>query len=116
MRRKLALSSLAVLAVPVLLAMNTGVAAAAGTAPAPDCWSASSQFGCDASAPVTPITWTMTISIFGTSSTSSFSGPLNLHSGCEVRAAYTFSFSYVSGGVTYNSGSTRFLCSSSPPE
>lgn len=115
MRRLLALSSLA-LAVPALLALSGGAASASGTAPAPDCESFSSTFFCDADSPVTPVTWTQTITIFGTVSTSTFSGPTFLHSGCELRAAYTFSFSYVSGGVTFTSGSSRFLCTSNPPE
>ncbi|HEU5331354.1 MAG TPA: hypothetical protein VFU73_01280 [Actinocrinis sp.] len=114
MRRIAVRTSLAVL-VPALLAINAGVAAA-DSAPAPDCESSSSQFFCDAASPVSPVTWTQTISIFGFSSTSTFSGPTILHSGCELRAAYTFSFTYVSGGVTFTSGSTRFICTSSPPE
>lgn len=113
MRRIMALSSLAV-TVPAVLALSTGVAAAA-TAPAPDCMSASSTFACDASAPVSTVTWTMTIAIDGTSSTSSFSASRFLRGNCEVHAAYTFSFSYVSGGVTFKSGSSRFICTSLPP-
>lgn len=115
MRQIAALSSLAAFVLGVL-ALSTGVAAASGTAPAPDCSSASSQFACDASSPVSPVTWTMTISILGTTSTSTFSASRFLRGNCEVRAAYTFSYSYVSGGVTYNSGRSRFLCTSSPPQ
>lgn len=113
MRRIAVRSSLAVL-VPALLAFNAGYAAA-DSAPAPDCESSASQFFCDASSPVSPVTWTQTISIFGTTSTSTFSGPTILHSGCELRATYAFSFSYVSGGVTFTSGTSRFLCNSNPP-
>ena len=113
MRRIIAFSSLAV-AVPALLALSTGVAAAA-TAPAPDCMSASSTFACDASAPVSTVTWTQTISIDGFTSKSTFNASRFLRGNCEVRAAYTFSFSYVSGGVTFNSGSSRFICTSLPP-
>jgi hypothetical protein len=58
----------------------------------------------------------MTISYEGSNSTSSFSAGTVLRGNCEVGAGYTFSFSYVSGGVTYNSGSTRFVCVSTPPE
>jgi hypothetical protein len=54
MRRIVALSPLAALAVPAVLAMGTGIAAASGTAPAPFCLSSSSMFTCDASAPVSP--------------------------------------------------------------
>jgi hypothetical protein len=116
MRRLVALSSLAALAVPAVLAMSTGIAAASGTAPAPFCGSSSSTFFCDASSPVSTVTWTMTISSLGTKTTSNFNASRFLHGNCEVRAGYTFSFSYVSGGVTYNSGSTTFICTASPPE
>jgi hypothetical protein len=99
MRRIAVLSSLAVV-IPALLGFSAGAAAADGIAPAPDCSSFSSQFACEAASPVSPVTWTMTIRILGTSSTSTFSGPTFLHSACELRANYTFSFTYVSGGVT----------------
>jgi hypothetical protein len=116
MRRTALISSLAALAVPALVALGAGPALASGTAPAPDCESFSSIFFCDASSPVTPITWTETIRIDGITSMSTFSGPAFLRSGCELKANYTFSFSYVSGGVTFVSGSSRFLCTSNAPE
>jgi hypothetical protein len=116
MRRLVALSSLAALAVPAVLAMSTGIAAASGTAPAPNCGSSSSTFFCDASGPDSTVTWTMTISVLGQKNTSTFSASRVLRGNCEVRAGYTFSFSYVNDGVTYNSGSTTFVCTSSPPE
>jgi hypothetical protein len=115
MRRFVALSSLAALAVPAVLAVSTGIAAASGTAPAPLCFSSGLTFSCDASTSVSTVTWTMTVSDLGTSTTSSFSGPRVLRSNCSARTGYTFSFSYVSGGVTYNSGSTTFVCGTSPP-
>ena len=111
MRRIVALSSLAAFAVPALLALSTGVAAASGTAPAPRCIVTGRNFVCSASAPVSPVTWTEVITYQGNSSTSSFSWGLTLRgSNCELGAGYTFSFSYVSGGVTYNSGQTSFGC------
>jgi hypothetical protein len=116
MRRLVALSSLAALAVPAVLAMSTGIAAASGTVPAPFCGSSSSTFFCDTATSVSPVTWTMTISVLGTKTTSVFSASRVLRGNCEVRAGYTFSYSYVSAGVTYNSGSTTFVCTSSPPE
>jgi hypothetical protein len=115
MRRIAVLSSLA-LAVPALLGLNAGVAAADVSVPAPDCSSWASQFACDAASPVSPITWTMRITGLGIgTTTSSFSGPTLLHSGCELRANYTFSFSYVSGGVTFTSGTSSFQCTANPP-
>jgi hypothetical protein len=115
MRRITLLSTLA-LAVPALLGLNAGAAAADGTAPAPECDSFSSTFSCEAAVPVSSVTWTMTIRILGTSNTSTFPGPTILHSGCEVRAAYTFSYTYVSGGVTFDSPTSRFVCAAGPPE
>jgi hypothetical protein len=111
MRRIVALSSLAALAVPALLALSTGVAAASGTAPAPLCIVTGRNFVCSASAPVSPVNWTETITYHGTSSTSNFSWGISLRgTNCELGAGYTFSFSYVSAGVTYNSGQTSFGC------
>lgn len=115
MRRLVALSSLAALAVPALLAVSTGIAAASGTAPAPLCFSSGSTFSCSASTSVSTVTWTMTTSSLGMNNTLSFSGPRVLRSNCSARTGYTFSFSYVSSGVTYNSGSTTFICGTSPP-
>lgn len=111
MRRMVALSSLAALAVPAILALNPGIAAASGTAPAPSCMISSRTFICDASSPVSPVTWTEKITYHGSTSTSSFSwGTVLRGSNCELGAGYAFSFSYISGGVTYDSGQTSFGC------
>jgi hypothetical protein len=113
--RRIALLLSSAVVVPALLAFNAGAAAADSSAPAPDCDSSASKFVCEAASPVSPVTWTMTIRILGTTSTSTFSGPTLLHSGCEVHAFYTFSFTYVSGGVTFDSGTSQFQCTSNPP-
>lgn len=117
MRRIPALSALAAaLAVPALVALGSGPALAAGSAPAPECDSFSTQFTCDAPVSATTVTWTQTIRIDGFTSTSSFSASTILHSGCELHANYTFTYSYVSGGVTLVSPASHFLCNPNAPE
>lgn len=115
MRRIIALSSLTALAVPSLLAATVVTAAASGPA-APDCTSYTSQFSCDADAPVSPVTWIMTLTQSGTTTTSTFSGPRSLHGNCVVGARYGFSFSYTSGGVTSTSPATHFFCTANRPD
>ncbi len=115
MRRFPLISALAILAVPAVVALSGGTALAAAT-PAPDCESFSSQFLCDAFVPVGTVTWTQTIRIDGFTSTSTFSGPATLRGNCELRANYSFSFSYVSGGVTFTSDTSTFLCTANKPE
>jgi hypothetical protein len=116
MRRSVALSSLTALAVPGLLAATMATAAASSSAPAPECMSYSSQLFCDASSPVSPVTWTMTLTQAGITTKSTFSGPAFLRGNCLVGAGYGFSYSYVNGGVTFISPATRFVCTSNRPE
>ena len=115
MRRLVTLPVLTGLAAAGLLA-GTISAASAASAPAPDCDSYSSTFYCDASSPVNPVTWTQKITVDGSTFTSTFSASPFLHGNCEVGARYSYSFSYVSSGVTYTSPATSFLCNKNAPE
>ena len=116
MRRIAVLPALSALVVSGLLAAGAGPAAASSSAPAPDCSSYSSQLFCDADSPVSPVTWTQTQFVGGTTYTSTFSGPSFLHGGCSAGTRFGYSYSYVSGGVTYASPATYFYCSKLPPE
>lgn len=115
MRRVIALSSLAALAIAGALAVGAGSAAASGSAPAPDCTSWSSQIACDASAPVSPVTWTESITAYGTTYTSTFSAAY-IRGGCSLHSVYALSYTYVYQGATYASPVTRIACNPNPPE
>jgi hypothetical protein len=115
MRRILALSSIAALAVSGMLAAGAGTARASASAPAPECDSYNSQIFCDAFAPVSPVTWTETITQYGISYTSTFPA-VSIRGGCSVGARYSESYTYVSGGVTYSSPVASVLCNRNPPE
>lgn len=116
MRRIVTLPALAGLVVSGLLTAGAGPAAASSSAPAPDCTSYSSQLLCNADSPVSPVTWTQTQAVDGTIYTSTFSGPAFLQGGCSVGIRYGYSYSYVSGGVTYASPATYFYCSKLQPQ
>jgi hypothetical protein len=115
MRRIVVLTSVAALTVSGLLTASMGTALASGSAPAPRCTSQNSQIACFPSVPVSPVTWTETISQYGTSYTSTFSAP-SIRGACSVGAGYSVSYSYVSGGVTFSSPVTTIVCSKLPPE
>jgi hypothetical protein len=115
MRRVIALSSLATLAITGALAVSAGSAAASGSAPAPNCTSWSSQIACNASAPVSPVTWTESLTSYGTTYTSTFSAAY-IRGGCSLHTVYTLSYTYVYNGATYASPVTRIACNPNPPE
>jgi hypothetical protein len=114
MRRLVSLPVLTGLAVAGLLAGGMSAAAAA-SAPAPDCGSYSSMFYCDASSPVSPVTWTQTATAYGTTYTSTYSASPHLRGSCSLGTRYGFSYSYVYGGVSYASPVTFFICTKLPP-
>jgi hypothetical protein len=91
-----------------MLAIGAGTARADASAPAPEYDSYSSQIFCDPFAPVSPVTWTETITQYGISYTSSFPAAY-IRGGCSVGARYSLSYSYVYGGVTYSSPVTSVL-------
>jgi len=115
MRRLVTLSVLTGLTISGLLTGSMSAAAAAA-APAPDCGSYSSIFYCDADSPVSPVTWTQTVTVYGTTYTSTYSASPDLHGNCSVGTRYGFSYTYVYGGVTYTSPAISFICNNRQPE
>jgi hypothetical protein len=112
MRRLAAIAASAVLTVPVLLALGSGVAFADSSAPAPSCDNSTARFWlCEPTAGSAPFTWTVT-RVFplnvgnstGTSHKNFASG------GCTRGETLTVTYSYVSNGVTFDSGPTSFVC------
>jgi hypothetical protein len=115
MRRIAVLAAAAALTVPGLLAISVSTAVASDGAPAPTCDSSLSTFECDASSPGAT-TWTVAqhedgIWIPYTITTSDS----YLKNSCDRGFQTAVSYSYVSGGVTYYSGTHTFTCNANPP-
>ena len=118
MRRLTAIASSAVLTVPVMLALGSGVAFAGSTAPAPSCDNSGSRFWiCDPTAGSAPFTWTVTrvfpLNIGNTTSTSHMD---IVSGGCTKGETLTVTYSYVSNGVTFTSAPSSFGCNAGPPK
>jgi hypothetical protein len=108
-------ASIALIAISGMLVLGTTSAFASGSAPAPSCDSYSSRVFCEATAGTAPYTWTETIRQDGTSYTSSFPAD-DINGGCDRGQSFFFSYSYVSGGVTYYSATAGVACDTYPPE
>lgn len=115
MRHLITGASIALMVTSGMVVLGAGSALADGSAPAPSCDSYNTMLFCDPTAGSAPFTWTQTIRIDGFTSTSTFVANF-IRGGCEKNAGYTLSYSYVSGGVTYDSASTFITCNPYPPE
>lgn len=113
MRRYAAILPLTGLVIGSSLALASP-AFADGTAPAPLCMESNYQLYCSPGHGVAPFTWTQTITFDGSSSTSSFQANV-IKGACEHNAEYTESYSYVSGGVKYDSAKTQIACTGISP-
>jgi hypothetical protein len=98
-----------------MLVLSATSAFASGSAPAPSCMSYNSKVFCDATAGAAPYTWTETVRQDGTSYTSTFQAN-DIDGGCDRGQSFSFSYSYVSGGVTYASATAVVACDTNPPE
>lgn len=110
--RRIAFISFAVAAAAALLPFTAGAASADTAVAAPDCYSAASKIMCDATAPISTVTWT----VYFDGSASSFTASDELKLGCTSGTIYGLSFGYTYNGVTYGSGQTTVRCTSGPAE
>lgn len=111
MRRLAAIASPALLAIPVMLALGPGTALADGTAPPPSCDNSTAHFWlCSATAGSAPFTWTITEHIPNFGNVTRTSTKTNASGGCAAGDTFAVSYSYVSNGVTFDSGSAFFPC------
>jgi hypothetical protein len=115
MRHLITRASMTLLVASGMLAIGATSALASSSAPAPSCQSYSSKVFCWATAGPGPYTWTETVRADGTSYTSSFVAT-DIDGGCQRGTGFTFSYSYVSGGVTYDSASVVVICDTNAPE
>jgi hypothetical protein len=115
MRHLITRASMTLLVTSGMLAIGATSALANGSAPAPSCQSYNSMIYCWATAGSSPFTWTETVRADGTSYSSTFVAT-DISGGCQRGTGFTFSYSYVSGGVTYDSASTEVTCNTYPPE
>jgi hypothetical protein len=116
MHRLITGTSMALLVTSAMLGLGATSASASVSAPAPSCGSSSGTIYCFGDQGTTiSYTWTQKITFQGNSTTSTFAANF-IRGACERNAGYTFSYSYVSGGVTHVSAATQLVCNSSPPE
>jgi hypothetical protein len=108
-------ASAALIVISGTLVLGSVSAFASGSAPAPSCDSYSSKVFCDATAGTAPYTWTETVRQDGTSYTSTFQAE-DINGGCDRGQSFSFSYSYVSGGVTYDSATAVVACDTNEPE
>ena len=115
MRHLITRASMTLLVTSGMLAIGATSALANGSAPAPSCLSYSSMIYCWATAGSSPYTWNQTVRADGTSYSSTFVA-VDVIGACQRGTGFTFSYSYVSDGVTYDSASAGVLCNTYPPE
>ena len=109
--RLAAIASSALLAIPVMLALGSGTALADGSAPAPSCDNSTAHFWlCSPTAGSAPFTWTITEHIPNFGNVTHTSTKTNVSGSCAAGDTFVVSYSYVSNGVTFDSGSTFFPC------
>jgi hypothetical protein len=101
-----------------MLALGSGAARAAGTAPAPDCDSSATRFYiCTPTAGSSPFTWTVTEVFFlNVGNTTRTAQGDTVSGGCSKGETLTVTYSYVSNGVTFNSAPSMFACNAGPPK
>lgn len=111
MRRLAAIASSTLLAMPVMLALGSGIALADGSAPAPACDNSTAHFWlCSPTAGSAPFTWTITEHIPNFGNVTHTSTKVNVSGGCSAGETFTITYSYVSNGVTFDSGPSFFVC------
>lgn len=116
MRRLITLLPVAGLAAATFLGTASITAYASVSVPAPSCDSFSSEIDCLESS--SPAGVTVTWSLFSHNHLPpswTVSGGRELVIGCVPGWAYTISYSYTSGGVTYQSLGTGLLCTKGSP-
>ena len=117
MRRLAAIASSALLTIPVVLAVGSGVAFADSSAPASTCDNSGSRFWiCDPTAGSAPYTWTVTrVFPLNIGNTTSTSHKDFVSGGCGAGETLTVTYSYVGNGVTLNSAPSSFACNAGRP-
>jgi len=114
MRRLITGTSLALLVASGMLVLESGSALA--SAPVPDCFSYNSTLYCYGygGGSTGSYNWTLTQTVDGVTTTSEFAADF-IKGACYPEARYTISYSYVSGGVTYDSATSEVICDPNPP-
>jgi hypothetical protein len=94
-----------------MLALGSGTALADGSAPAPDCDNSTAHFWfCSPTAGSDPFTWTITEHFPGFGNVTVTGTGTDVDGKCGAGETLVVSYSYVSNGVTFDSGSTFFPC------